>query len=57
MQSNRLIPAAKTPAIQAQRRNERRVEARDDKRSAPQPLDPEQLDRVGGGYLAPKTTW
>ena len=61
VQSTRPIPAAKTPSFQAQRREKHQSEAQD-KRSRlplplPLPLDEEQLERVGGGYSAPKSGW
>jgi hypothetical protein len=51
---------AQTPAVQTQRRTERQAEARDEKNrssGAPVPLDDRDLDRVGGGFKAPNTTW
>ena len=60
MQDPRLTPNAQTPAVQAQRRTEHRAEVREEKNrssSAPLPLDEQDLERIGGGYSAPKTTW
>jgi len=60
VQDSRLTHDAQTPAVQAQRRNERQPQARDEKNrssGAPVPLDDQDLDRVGGGYSAPNTTW
>lgn len=56
-QPSRQIPAAKTLGLQTQRREKRQSEARDKKGRAPLPLDHEQLERVGGGYSAPKSGW
>lgn len=58
MQSTRPIFAAKTPITQAQRRDERQLKERDQQKpSTPSPLNEEQLERVGGGYSAPKGSW
>jgi hypothetical protein len=60
VQDPRLTHDAQTPAVQTQRRTERRVEVREEKNrssSAPLPLDEQDLERVGGGYSAPNTTW
>ena len=61
MQRYSQTPPAKTPAFEVERRDKCQADAHTESegRNAPLPLPLEeaQLDRVGGGYALPKTTW
>ena len=57
MQRNRQTAPANVPSTKSTRPNERQLNAPHEKRALPVPIDAEQLDRVGGGYSAPRNGW
>jgi hypothetical protein len=57
MQRNRQTAPANVPSTKSTRPNERQLNAPHEKRTLPVPIDAEQLDRVGGGYSAPRNGW